>query len=75
MLDNYLIARTTIVYGWEKGKNFVELAPQSLNSRKEFRSSGRSNRLTTYVENLIDMLFALVEKNATGIFNICGRIV
>lgn len=74
MLDNYLIARTTIVYGWEKrGKNFVERLLQSLNSRKEIRVPVDQIGSPTYVENLIDMLFALVEKNATGIFNICGR--
>jgi dTDP-4-dehydrorhamnose reductase len=74
MLDNYLIARTTIVYGWEKrGKNFLERLLQSLNSRKEIGVPVDQVGSPTYVENLIDMLFALVEKNAAGIFNVCGK--
>lgn len=74
MLDNYLIARTTIVYGWEKrGKNFLERLLQSLKNRIEISVPVDQIGSPTYVENLSDMLFALVEKNAAGIFNICGN--
>lgn len=74
ILDNYLIARTTVVYGWEKrGKNFIERLLQSLKNRVELRVPVDQVGSPTYVENLSDMLFALVENNAKGIFNICGK--
>lgn len=74
MLDNYLIARTTIVYGWEKrGKNFIERLLQSLKNKIEIRVPADQIGSPTYVGNLTDILFALVEKNAAGIFNICGK--
>lgn len=73
ILNDYIIARITVVYGWEnRGKNFIERLSRFLEDRKEVKVSMDQIGSPTYVENLADMIFALVETKASGVFNVCG---
>jgi len=72
-LDNYLIIRTTCVYGWEpQEKNFI------VNLIKKTRS-GRTAEVPvdqvttpTYAGHLARSIWGLVKDNKTGIYNIAG---
>jgi len=75
-LENYIIARTTVVYGYEaRGKNFIERLLLTLRQKREISVPIDQIGSPTYVVNLAEMIFALVEKNVTGIFNVCGSEV
>jgi dTDP-4-dehydrorhamnose reductase len=71
--NNYLIIRTTIVYGHEiQGKNFViRMISQLKNGRKILVPIDQLGT-PTYVVDLINTILLLVANNKNGIYNIAG---
>jgi len=72
-LEDYLIARTTVVYGWEKEKkNFAARTVDNLRSGKPMKVPSDQWGNPTYAENLAEALKELVEKRGRGVYNIAG---
>lgn len=72
-LDDYLIIRTTVVYGWEKaGKNFVANVMRHLKNGKKIKVSIDQIGSPTYAGNLAGAIKELVIKEKKGLYNIVG---
>lgn len=72
-INDYLIVRTTVVFGWEiAGKNFVISLIKKLNFGDKVKVPIDQISSPTYVNNLIDILNCLISKNRIGIYNIAG---
>jgi len=73
-LDNFLIIRTTVVYGWErKGKNFVMSLIKKLRNKETIKIPVDQISSPTYVRNLAEAVRELIEKGKRGIYNIVGN--
>ncbi|MBI5294287.1 MAG: SDR family oxidoreductase [Chloroflexi bacterium] len=71
--ENFLIIRTTVVYGWEKqGKNFVFRLIQSLRNGTSVRVPVDQIGSPTYVNNLAQIAFELGNSSLQGIINVTG---
>lgn len=72
-LRDYLIVRTTVVYGWEHaGKNFVARLVRQLGQGRPVRAPVDQIGTPTYVRNLAQVVKELVEGGHRGIFNVVG---
>ena len=72
-IKNYLIIRTTWVYGPEqKGKNFVLSLIRRLKSGQKVKVPFDQIGSPTYSKNLAEAIEELVGKNKGGIYNIVG---
>ncbi len=72
-LVNYLIIRTTIVYGWENaGKNFIMQMINALKEGRAMKVPENQFGTPTYVKNLCGAVRELVEKDKTGVYHISG---
>jgi dTDP-4-dehydrorhamnose reductase len=75
-LSEFLIIRTTVVYGWEReGKNFIMQMLRNLNKGVPMRVPLDQFSSPTYAQNLADAVRDLVCANEVGIFNIVGSEV
>lgn len=73
---DYLICRTSVLYGWLNGKvhdNFFTWAYNKLKQNVPLKIVTNQINNPTYVKDLANVIFLLVEKNATGIFHTVGR--
>lgn len=72
---NYIIARTAVLYGkGGMGKlNFVLWTIQKLRNREKIRIVTDQLNNPTFADNLAEILFALYEKDAKGIFHTVGK--
>lgn len=71
--DDYLIIRTTVVYGHEiQGKNFVIRMLDNLNKNQTITVPNDQVGTPTYVQDLIKTVLVLLEKREHGIFNVVG---
>ncbi len=72
-LDDYIIARTTVVYGWELlGKNFIARLIENNKNKVPTKVPIDQIGSPTYSNNLAEAIKALVEGNKKGIYNITG---
>jgi dTDP-4-dehydrorhamnose reductase len=72
-LKNYLIIRTTVVYGFERNrKNFIYRLIDTLNKGIKIKVPYDQIGTPTYVDNLSEATLKLIEKDRGGIFNIVG---
>jgi len=72
-LTNFLIIRTTVVYGWEHlRKNFVYSLIKSIKSGKTIKVPKDQIGTPTYVENLAEATLELVKSDKHGIYNVGG---
>jgi dTDP-4-dehydrorhamnose reductase len=70
---NYLIIRTTVVYGWEtQGKNFVQRLIKSLRDGERIRVPVDQIGNPTFAPNLAEAVIELATGGETGICNIVG---
>lgn len=70
---NYLIVRTTVVYGWEKqGKNFVYRLVKSLREGTTVRVPDDQIGTPTYAPNLAQNAVTLSRTEIRGVVNIAG---
>jgi len=72
-LVDFIIARTTVVYGWEQqGKNFVMQTIARLKRGELTKVAVDQVGTPTYVNNLAEALLDLVGKGQRGVFNVVG---
>jgi dTDP-4-dehydrorhamnose reductase len=70
---NYLIVRTTVVYGWEwQGKNFIYRLIKSLREGAEARAPRDQVGSPTYVNNLAQITIELASSMIQGVVNVAG---
>lgn len=73
-LPDYLIIRTTVVYGWERnGKNFIVRMIHTLEKDQSMEVPEDQVGTPTYVKNLCMATRELIEKDKTGVYNIAGK--
>ncbi len=71
--ENYLIIRTTWVYGWERqGKNFVLRLIRNLREGKEVKVPVDQVGSPTYGPNLAQAVLELVQREVVGVYNVAG---
>jgi dTDP-4-dehydrorhamnose reductase len=71
--DRHLIARVTVVYGWEKqGKNFLARLRRTLASGETLPVPQDQIGSPTLVDDLADAVWSLVETGAAGTFHVAG---
>lgn len=73
---NYLICRTSVLYGWNKWKlNFVTWIIEQLKQNKNISIVMNQINSPTYTENLAQIIFKLIEKEAKGVYHTAGDCV
>lgn len=70
----YLIIRTNVLYGIQKGvkKDFVEWVIENLEANKSINVVIDQFNNPTYVEDLVEGIVLAIDKKKTGIYNIAG---
>lgn len=72
-LDNYLIIRITVVYGWERrGKNFVMGLIKNLKNGSSIKVPCDQIGSPTYANNMVQAVKELIETDKTGIYHVAG---
>lgn len=75
-LSNYLIIRTSNVFGWEpQGKNFVIKVIKTIKDGNQMKIVTDQTVNPTYVVNLVEAVFYLVSHNCKGIYHISGTTI
>lgn len=70
-LDNWLIIRASHIYGWfPGGDNFVSWVLENLKSGREIQISYDQFVTPIHVENFVDILIKLLEKDKRGIYHV-----
>ncbi len=74
LVKDYLIIRTTVVFGFEKlGKNFCYRLINTLKQGQKINIPQDQIGNPTYAYNLAQVVVELLEKKQTGIFNVVGK--
>ncbi len=72
-LPNYLIIRTSSVYGWDpRNANFVARLFNNLSTGKEVTTPVNQSYTPTYAPDLATATHLLIENQQRGIFNVTG---
>jgi dTDP-4-dehydrorhamnose reductase len=72
-LKDFIIIRTTVVYGWEvQGKNFVVRLIETLKRGERTEVPLDQVGSPTYASNIPEALLNLISKGEMGIFNVVG---
>lgn len=75
-IKEYMIARTTVVYGWDlDSKNFIMQFIKNLSQNKTMKIPTDQISSPTYCPNLAKMIKESCDKGITGIFNMVGSNV
>jgi len=75
-LNDYLIIRTTVVYGYEKdGKNFIMQLIQKNKSGQIMNVPLDQYSSPTFRDNLVEATIELIQKEKRGIYNVVGAEV
>jgi len=71
---NYLIIRTNVLYGVQKGvkKDFVEWVVENLSQGKQINVVTDQWNNPTYVEDLVNGITLAIDKRKNGVYNIGG---
>lgn len=71
---NYLIIRTNVLYGVQKGvkKDFVEWVVENLSQGKQINVVNDQWNNPTYVDDLVNGITLAIDKRKNGIYNIGG---
>lgn len=71
--ENYLIVRSTLVFGWEEiGKNFIIRLRQRLSQKQYVKVPSDQIATPTYNRNLSNAILELTKNNAHGVYNLAG---
>lgn len=71
--SDYLIVRTTVVYGWEsQGKNFIFRLVERLQMGEKIKVPDDQIGSPTYAPNLAEAVVELTNIGAQGVFNLVG---
>jgi dTDP-4-dehydrorhamnose reductase len=69
----FLICRTAVLYGWNNDKpNFITWVLEKLSTGEEISIVTNQINSPTYVINLAEIIFKLIEKDQEGIFHTAG---
>jgi dTDP-4-dehydrorhamnose reductase len=71
-LDNYLIARTSVLYGENPKTNFVTWVLQELKKGNEIRIVEDQFNTPTLADNLAEVILELIKNDAVGVFHVSG---
>jgi dTDP-4-dehydrorhamnose reductase len=72
-VEDHLIVRTTVVYGWEpQAKNFVQRLLRSLRERNRIQVPGDQLGTPTYAPNLAEAVVELARLPIKGVVNVAG---
>lgn len=71
---NYIILRSSVIYGngGMNKKNFVTWVIENLKQRKEIRVVIDQFNKPTFADDIADIIYALYEKDASGLFHAVG---
>lgn len=73
-LEDYIIARITVVYGWERnGKNYVMGIIRNLKNGRHMKIPYDQVGSPTYANNMVQVIMSLIEADRTGIYHAAGR--
>lgn len=73
ILNNFLIIRTTCVYGWEpQQKNFILNLIKKINRKESVKVPIDQVTTPTYVGNLTKIVWRLAREDKSGIYNVVG---
>ena len=75
LTTHFGIARTVLVYGAPQSgrSNLLSIVATRLKSGEPYNVVDDQVRTPTYVEDLVDGLFAMIQKKAQGIYHLCGE--
>lgn len=69
----YIITRTTVLYGWNKYKfNFVTWIINELKNRKKINVVTDQYGTPTLADNMVEIIFQLISHDKQGIYNVVG---
>ena len=69
----YLICRSSVLYGWNKWKlNFITWIMEKLNLNQKLSIVTTQINSPTFIVNLAQIILKLIENNASGIYNTAG---
>jgi dTDP-4-dehydrorhamnose reductase len=71
--DNFIIARTSVLYGTNPKMNFVTWVLRELKDEKEIKIVEDQYNTPTLADNLAEITFELINNDATGIFHASGN--
>lgn len=72
-INDYLIARTTVVYGWDlNSKNFIMQLIKNLSENKFMKVPNDQISSPTYCPNLARMIKESCDRNILGVINMVG---
>jgi len=72
-LDNYLIIRITVVYGWDPhSKNFVMGLIKNLKNNNVMKVPSDQIGSPSYVKNIVQVVKELIESDKTGLYHVAG---
>jgi dTDP-4-dehydrorhamnose reductase len=73
-IKDYLIIRTTVVYGWDMdSKNFIMQLIKNLSENKTMKVPTDQISSPTYCPNLSEMIKECCDKNICGVLNLVGK--
>ncbi len=71
-LDDHIIARTSVLYGWHSKLNFVTWIIQELKQEHRIDIVKDQFNSPTLADDLVDMILKLIETEKEGIFHVSG---
>jgi len=69
---NYVIARTSVLYGWHERLNFVTWVIERLKNKNKIRIVTDQYTSPTFADNLAEVLLEIAEKDIQGLYHITG---
>ena len=73
-IENYLILRTAVVYGWEsKGKNFVMQTLKRLGNGDKMTVPADQISNATFAGDIAEAVERLIDLGVRGVFNVAGK--
>ena len=70
--DNYIIARTSVLYGWHTRLNFVSWVIHELQKGNKINIVTDQFNSPTLVDDLAEQIITLIERDKRGIFHTAG---
>jgi len=70
--DNYIIARTSVLYGWHTRLNFVSWVIHELQKGNKINIVTDQFNSPTLVDDLAEQIIMLIERDKRGIFHTAG---
>jgi dTDP-4-dehydrorhamnose reductase len=71
-MDDYIIVRTSVLYGWHHPLNFVTWVLNELQNEKNIRIVTDQYTCPTLADNLAEVVLELCEKDVTGLYHVTG---